>query len=61
MSKFASKNTTVNLHGVLDVSVEDNIIYIVNEDGEAKALADYLNQFDNCEVSMSVKESVDLA
>ena len=58
---FASKNLTVNFHGVLDVSLDDNTIYIVNEDGEARALSEFLGMFDNCEVSVAVKEVVEMA
>ena len=40
---------------------DDNTIYIVNEDGEAKPISDFLGVFDNCEVTLSVNESIDLA
>lgn len=60
-SSMATKKTTVSLKGVLDVNADDNTIYIVNEDGEAKPISDFLGVFDNCEVTLSVNESIDLA
>lgn len=56
---FATKNTTVNLNGVIEI--EDKTIYISNQDGESKPLIDFLESFDNREVTLSVKEVVNLA
>lgn len=60
MAKITKKKA-ISVKGVLDILKEDNQINVVIEDGEATALADVLQDFDNCEVTISVTESVDLA
>lgn len=60
-SSMATKKTTVSLKGVLNIDADEKIIYIVNEDGEATPISEYLEAFNNCEVSLSVNESIDLA
>lgn len=60
MAKITKKKA-ISIKGVLDILKEDNQINVVIEDGEAIALADVLQDFDNCEVTISVTESVDLA
>ena len=60
MAKITKKKA-ISIKGVLDILKEDNQINVVIEDGEAIALADILQDFDNCEVTISVTESVDLA
>ena len=60
MAKITKKKA-ISVKGVLDILKEDNKINVVIEDGEAIALADVLQDFDNCEVTISVTESVDLA
>lgn len=60
MAKITKKKA-ISVKGVLDILKEDNQINVVIEDGEAIALADVLQDFDNCEVTISVTESVDLA
>ena len=63
MSKSSiTKKRTVSIRGVLDISVEDNQVYIQLEDSEnAMSLAEVIQDFDNCEVSLSINESIDLA
>lgn len=56
-----SKKKAISIKGVLDISADNNQIYVVIEDGEAMALADLLQDFENCEVAMSVTETVDIA
>lgn len=56
-----SKKKSITIKGVLDISKEDNQIYVVIEDGETMALADLLQDFEMCEVAMSVAETVDIA
>lgn len=57
-----TKKRNISIKGVLDVNKEDNKIYIDIEDSdEPMALADLLQDFDNCEISMTVGESIDLA
>ena len=56
-----SKKKAISIKCVLDISADDNQIYVVIEDGEAMALADLLQDFENCEVAMSVTETVDIA
>ena len=60
MAKITKKKA-ISIKCVLDISKDDNQISVVIEDGEAMALADILQDFDNCEVAISVTESVDLA
>lgn len=60
MAKITKKKA-ISVKGVLDILKEDNQINVVIEDGEAMALADILQDFDNCEVAINVTESVDLA
>lgn len=60
MAKITKKKA-ISIKGVLDILKEDNQINVVIEDGEAIALADVLQDFDNCEVAINVTESVDLA
>lgn len=60
MAKITKKKA-ISIKGVLDISKDDNQIYVVIEDGETMALADLLQDFENCEVAMSVTESVDFA
>jgi hypothetical protein len=60
MAKITKKKA-ISVKGVLDILKEDNQINVVIEDGEAIALADVLQDFDNCELTISVTESVDLA
>ena len=63
MSKSSiTKKRTVSIKGVLDISKDDNQIYVLIEDSdEPMALADILQDFDNAEVAISVGESVDIA
>jgi hypothetical protein len=57
-----TKKRTVSIHGILDIAKEDNQIFVQIEDSdEVKSLAEILQEFDNCEVSLSVNESIDLA
>ena len=60
MAKITKKKA-IAIRGVLEISKGDNQISVVIEDGEAMALADILQDFDNCEVAINVTESVDLA
>lgn len=60
MAKITKKKA-ISVKGVLDILKENNQINVVIEDGEAIALADVLQDFDNCEVAINVTESVDLA
>ena len=60
MAKITKKKA-IFIKGVLDILKEDNQINVVIEDGEVMALADILQDFDNCEVAINVTESVDLA
>lgn len=63
MSKSSiTKKRTVSIRGVLDISVEDNQVYVQLEDSEnAMPLAEVIQDFDDCEVSLSINESIDLA
>lgn len=57
-----TKKRNISIKGVLDVNKEDNKIYVDIEDSnEPMSLADLLQDFDNCEISMTVGESIDLA
>jgi hypothetical protein len=56
-----TKKKAVSIKGVLDILSEDNQINVVIEDGEAMSLAGILQDFDNCEVTINVAESVDIA
>ena len=57
-----TKKRNISIKGVLDVNKEDNKIYVDTEDSdEPMSLADLLQDFDNCEISMTVGESIDLA
>lgn len=60
MAKITKKKS-ISIKGVLDVSKDDNQIYIVLEDGETWALSDLLNDYDDSNVVISVTESVDFA
>lgn len=60
MAKITKKKS-ISIKGVLDVSKNDNQIYIVLEDGETWALSDLLNDYDDSNVVISVTESVDFA
>lgn len=53
---------SISIKCVLDISKEDNQIYIQLEDNdEPMTLADVLQGFDNSEVTINVAESTDIA
>lgn len=57
-----TKKKSISVHGILDIAKEDNQIFVQIEDSdEVKSLAEILQEFDNCEVSLFVNESIDLA
>lgn len=60
MAKITKKKS-LSVKGILDISKEDNQVYVVIEDGETWALADLLNGYDDSEVTINVTESVDIA
>lgn len=60
MAKITKKKG-ISIKGVLDVASDDNQIYVLIEDGEVMSLAELLRDFSDCEVAISVTESVDLA
>ena len=60
MAKITKKKA-ISIKGVIEMAKDENQIYVTIEDGETMALADLLQDFEGCEVTMSVTESVDLA
>lgn len=54
-----SKKKSVSIKGVLQM--DSNELYVQIEDGELMPLSEVLADFDNCEITMSVAETVDLA
>lgn len=60
MAKITKKKT-ISIKGILDISQENNQIYVETDSGEALPLADILQDFDGADVAISVSESIDLA
>lgn len=60
MAKITKKKS-INIKGVLEVSKDNDEIFVAVEDGETFSLGRLLEDFDNCEVAISVTESVDFA
>lgn len=60
MAKITKKKT-ISIKGILDISQENNQIYVETDSGEALSLADILQDFDGADVTISVSESIDLA
>ncbi len=60
MAKITKKKS-INIKGILEVSKDNDEIFVAVEDGETFSLGRLLEDFDNCEVAISVTESVDFA
>lgn len=60
MAKITKKKS-INIKGVLEVSKDNDEVFVAVEDGETFSLGRLLEDFDNCEVAISVTESVDFA
>ena len=60
MAKITKKKA-ISIKGVLEVSKDNDEIFVAVEDGETFSLGRLLEDFDNCEVAISVTESVDFA
>ena len=60
MAKITKKKS-ISIKGILGIDPDNGSIYIEVEDGEVKPLGELLADFDGCEVSASVTESIDIA
>lgn len=60
MAKITKKKS-INIKGILEVSKDDGEVFVSVEDGDEYSLGDLLKDFSNCEVAISVTESVDFA
>ena len=60
MAKITKKKS-ISIKGVLEVSKDNDEVFVAVEDGETFSLGRLLEDFDNCEVAISVTESVDFA
>lgn len=60
MAKITKKKS-ISIKGVLQISKDNDEIYVEVEDGETLSLARLLADFDSCEVAVNVTESVELA
>ena len=60
MAKIVKKKS-ISIKGILEVSKDDGEVFVAVEDGDEYSLGDLLKDFNNCEVAISVTESVDFA
>lgn len=62
MAKNITKNRSLNIKGVVDISSDGNEIFVTVEDAdESYTLAELIKDFNGAEVTISVKESIDIA
>ena len=60
MAKITKKKA-ISIKGILSIDFDNKAVYVEVEDGEMLDLSDLLKDFDGCEVSASVSESIEVA